>query len=41
MGIQVWRYTVDDEETMRALIDLGIDGIISNYPDRAVKLLNH
>ncbi|WP_286757271.1 glycerophosphodiester phosphodiesterase family protein [Roseivirga sp. UBA838] len=41
MGIQVWRYTVDDEETMKTLIDLGIDGIISNYPERAVKLLNH
>lgn len=38
-GIKVWRYTVDDEPTMQTLIDLGIDGIISNHPDRVQKLL--
>ncbi|WP_420385894.1 glycerophosphodiester phosphodiesterase [Roseivirga sp.] len=38
-GLEVWRWTVDDEKTMKELINLGIDGIISNYPNRVVKLL--
>lgn len=35
--IQVW--TVNDEETMRTLIDLPIDGIITAYPDRLLSVL--
>ncbi|MCO6360787.1 glycerophosphodiester phosphodiesterase [Roseivirga pacifica] len=38
-GIKVWRYTVDDEPTMKELLELGIDGIISNHPDRVERLL--
>ncbi|WP_323756966.1 glycerophosphodiester phosphodiesterase [Roseivirga sp.] len=37
-GIEVWRWTVDDEKTMKSLIEVGVDGIISNFPDRLVKL---
>ena len=27
-------YVVDDASTMAALIRLGVDGLITNYPDR-------
>ncbi|MGW8122054.1 glycerophosphodiester phosphodiesterase [Roseivirga echinicomitans] len=37
-GLEVWRWTVDDEKTMKELIGIGIDGIISNFPDRLAKL---
>ena len=33
-GMQVIPWTVDDQPTMRALIDAGVDGIITDYPDR-------
>jgi glycerophosphoryl diester phosphodiesterase len=32
-GIEVVPWTVDDEATMRKLIDDGVDGIITDYPD--------
>ena len=36
-GIEVWKYTVDDEEKMQYLIDLKLDGLITNYPNKAIK----
>lgn len=33
-GMKVIPWTVDDEPTMDKLIDDGVDGIITNYPDR-------
>ncbi|MFF1384622.1 glycerophosphodiester phosphodiesterase [Arthrobacter sp. NPDC058288] len=33
-GMQVIPWTVDDKPTMRALISAGVDGIITDYPDR-------
>ncbi len=32
-------YTVNDQDDMRALVDLGVDGIITNYPDPLEQVL--
>lgn len=39
LGIDVLVWTVNDTETMRKMIEFGVDGIITDYPDRLVKLL--
>ncbi|OGC90369.1 MAG: hypothetical protein A2W25_02115 [candidate division Zixibacteria bacterium RBG_16_53_22] len=33
LGMRLFAWTVDDEQRMRALIGLGVDGIITNRPD--------
>lgn len=35
-GLQLWQWTIDDSETMQKLIDLKVDGIITNKPDLLV-----
>jgi len=40
MGISINAWTVDSEIHMKKLINLGIDGIITNYPDRLYSV-NH
>lgn len=37
-GIKIVPWTVDDENDMKKLIDLGCDSIISNYPDKLLKV---
>ncbi|MEP6815227.1 MAG: glycerophosphodiester phosphodiesterase family protein, partial [Marmoricola sp.] len=37
--ILVVPYTIDDPATMAAFVDLGVDGFITNYPDRAREVL--
>ncbi len=37
-GIEVFKWTVNKEGEMKKLIDLNIDGIITNKPDLALKL---
>lgn len=37
-GMNVWAWTVDDESDMKSLINIGIDGITSNYPERLIPL---
>ena len=34
-----WVWTVDEEEDMREMIEMGVGGIITNYPDRLNKVL--
>jgi len=38
-GIQVHVWTINDEETMAALLDLGVDGIVTDYPERLADLI--
>lgn len=38
-GLKINTYTVNDESEMHRLIGLGVDGIITNYPDKLRKLL--
>ena len=38
-GLLVVPYTVNDPETMHTLIDAGVDGLISDYPDRVRTVL--
>lgn len=38
-NLPVHAWTVNDTESMRRLIDLGVDGIMTDYPDRLLKLL--
>ena len=39
-GFQVYAYTVDDLASMAQLIDMGVDGLFTNYPDRLSQLLS-
>jgi len=38
-GLQVVAWTINEEEQMRRLMDAGVDGIITDYPDRLLSLL--
>lgn len=37
--IEVWKWTVNNEGEMQQLIDLELDGLITDFPDKAVKYL--
>ncbi|GLW05554.1 putative glycerophosphoryl diester phosphodiesterase precursor [Microtetraspora sp. NBRC 13810] len=39
MGLKVIPWTIDDEPTLNKLIDDGVDGIITDYPDRLRKVM--
>lgn len=39
LGIKVIPWTVNDDKKMRSLKKIGVDGLISDYPDRAIKAL--
>lgn len=38
-GLSVWTWTVDKEEDITRLIEMGVDGMYSNYPERVMKAL--
>ncbi len=38
-GLAVVPWTIDDPATMESLIDAGVDGLITNYPDRLREIL--
>ncbi len=38
-NIKVIPWTINDEETMRALVEMGVDGLITDYPDLGVEVL--
>jgi len=38
-NIQVIPWTVNDEKTMRELVEIGVDGLITDYPDLGIKVL--
>ncbi|MCL1142235.1 glycerophosphodiester phosphodiesterase [Shewanella gaetbuli] len=42
-GAKVYVYTVDNADDIRALQSIGVDGVFSNYPDKALQALkgNH
>lgn len=37
-GLELWQWTVNDIDEIQRLLDIGIDGIITDYPDRALEL---
>jgi glycerophosphoryl diester phosphodiesterase len=39
LGLKVLAWTVNDRETMQAMLDLGVDGIVTDRPDTAIDLL--
>ena len=40
-GFKVYTWTVNEEEKMRKLINYGVNGIITNYPDKARALIDN
>lgn len=38
-GIEIWQYTVNDEKSMYHLINIGIDGLITNNPDATLEMV--
>jgi glycerophosphoryl diester phosphodiesterase len=38
-NLEVHAWTINDEDALQRMIDLGVDGIITDYPDRLLALL--
>jgi glycerophosphoryl diester phosphodiesterase len=38
-GLNVQLWTINEQPAMRRLLDLGAQGLITDYPDRALQLL--
>lgn len=37
-NIEVWKWTINNVDEMQRLIDLGLDGLITNFPEKAIGL---
>ena len=40
-SVEVWKWTVNEEDEMQQLIDLGLDGLITDFPVKALKKTKH
>ena len=40
-GLTVWAWTVNDEEEVRRLVNLGVDGLITDHPDKVREWLGY
>jgi glycerophosphoryl diester phosphodiesterase len=40
-GLPVWTWTVDNISDMERLINMGVDAIYSNFPERLLQVCNH
>ncbi|MCB0836818.1 MAG: glycerophosphodiester phosphodiesterase, partial [Bacteroidetes bacterium] len=39
-NMQLIPWTVNEKEDIRKVLDMGVDGIISDYPDRVVEMVS-
>lgn len=39
MGMKILPWTINDEKKMKKMKDMGVDGLISDYPDRVIRVL--
>ena len=37
-GIEIWKWTINDPNQMKEMIAVGLDGMITNFPDKALPL---
>jgi glycerophosphoryl diester phosphodiesterase len=40
-GVEVWKWTVNNEEEMQQCIHLGIDGLITDFPEKALEIVKN
>ena len=41
LGLGVLPWTVNEEADLRRMLEVGVDGLVTDYPDRALALLRH
>src|SRR5688572_29293880 len=40
-GVRVIPWTINELQDMRVIVEMGVDGIITDYPDRATSFMKH
>ena len=40
-GLRVYVWTINGEDEMKRLMALGVDGLVTDYPSRLLKLIQH
>lgn len=38
-GLSIWAWTVDDEERVQELLEMGVDSITTNWPEQMMTVL--